>query len=98
VVVQAESVSRGQRNGAIGLTQEEQISVLDDDRFRDVAVDGMNLWDEIRVCFSNNRIARRRERGALFSHDSSEKIDAALQILALQILRRKADSETTAKI
>ena len=92
MVIKAESVSRSQRNGAIGLTQEEQISVLDDERFRDVAVDGMNLWDEIRVFFSDNRVARRRERLALFSHDSSEKINAALQILALQILRRKSGS------
>src|SRR5207248_10877655 len=32
VVVKAESVARSQWNGAIGLTQEEQISVLDEDR------------------------------------------------------------------
>src|SRR5438876_11705412 len=37
VVVETESVSRGQRNGAIGLTQEEQISVLDDEGLSDVA-------------------------------------------------------------
>jgi hypothetical protein len=32
----------------------------------------MNLWDEIRVFFSNNRLARHRQRLALFRHDSSE--------------------------
>src|SRR4026209_2199087 len=89
VVVKAESVPRSQGQGAIGLTQEEQIPVFDDNRFRDVAVDGMNLWDEIRVFFSNNRLARHRQRLALFRHDSSEELNALLQMPALQIWRRK---------
>src|SRR5207248_4378387 len=75
VVVKAESVSRSQRNGAIGLTQEEQISVFDDKCFSDAAFDGMNLGDEIRGFFSSNR-ARRRKRVALFSHDSRKEINA----------------------
>jgi hypothetical protein len=72
VVVEAESVSWGQRNGAIRLTQEEQVSVFDDERFSDVAVDGMNLWDEIRVFFASNGVARSSEYVPVFSHDSGE--------------------------
>src|SRR5207244_5276090 len=94
VVVEPESVSRSQWNGAIGLTQEEQIPVFDDNRFRDVAVDGMNLWDKIRVFFSNGGVDRSSECVPAFSHDSGEEINALLQILALQILGGKAARET----
>jgi hypothetical protein len=80
-------VSRSQRNGAIGLTQEEQISVLDDERLSDVAFDGMDLRHKIRVFFATGGVARSGERGPLFSHDSGEEINASLQMLALQILR-----------
>ena len=90
MVVKAESVSRSQRNGAIGLTQEEQISVFDDERFRDIAVDGMNFRDEIRVFFVSNGVARSSERVPVFSQDSGEEINALLQMPALQILRRKS--------
>src|SRR5207247_7937729 len=56
VVVEAESVSRSQRNGAIGFTQEKQISILDDKCFSDAAFDGMNLGDELRASFSSNGV------------------------------------------
>jgi hypothetical protein len=72
-------VSRSQGKGAIGLTQEEQIPVFDDNRFRDVAVDRMNLWDEIRICFSNGGVDRSSECVPGFSHDSDEEINALLQ-------------------
>src|SRR5204862_8092853 len=88
-VVKAEYVSRSKGEGDIGLTQEEHIPVFDDNRFRDVAVDGMNLWDEIRIGFSNGGADRSRECLPGFSHDSSEELNALLQMLALQILRRK---------
>ena len=89
VVVQAESVSRGQRNGAIGLTQEKQISVLDDERFGDVAFNGMNLWDEIRIFLSSNGVARSGEDLPMFSHDSGEEINILLEMRALQICAKK---------
>ena len=79
-------MSRSQGKGAIGLTQEEQISVFDDNRFRDVAVDGMNLWDEIRIRFSNGGVDHSSECVPGFSHVSGEEINALLQILALQSL------------
>ena len=94
MVIKAESVSGSQRNGAIGLAQEEQISVFDDERFRDIAVDGMNLWDEIRVFFVSNGVARAASVCPCLVM-IPVKINAWLQMPALQILRRKS---ATAKI
>ena len=90
VVVKAESVSRSQGQGAIGLAQEEQIPVFYDNRFRDVAVDGMNFRDEIRICFSNGGVDRSSECVPGFSHDLREEINALLQMPAWQNFRSKS--------
>jgi hypothetical protein len=46
-----------------GSLRQEQISVLEDKCFGDAASDGMNLWDEIRVFFASNGVARSSEHG-----------------------------------
>ena len=91
-------MSRSQRNGAIGLTQEEQISILDDKRFGDAAFNGMNLWNEIRIFVSDDGVARNGECLPVFSHDSREEINALFANVTLQILGRKSGAETMAEI